>query len=74
MFMVPGGRGEHHTRAPCALSAAFQRSRRLSPVPAVATRRSVSSAPARLLKRRCEVLGLFIWRSLLGPFEADNLI
>ena len=50
MFMVPGGRGEHHTRAPCALSAAFQRSRRLSPVPAVATRRSVSSSSSAFVE------------------------
>ena len=28
MFMVPGGTGEHHTRAPCALAPTFQLCRR----------------------------------------------
>ena len=60
MFVVPGGRDEHHTRAPCALAPTFQLSRRLSLVPAGATLRQLQSrllfkGEFHLLKRRCDV-------------------
>ena len=71
MFMVPGGRGEHHTRAPCALAPTFSAAAAFLPFLPLLQDDPSPAAPARLLKRRCEVLGLFIWRSLLGPFELD---